>query len=145
MKRLHSLDITFENCEGATFFAADIEHVRMTDITSNVLITSDGRIYKTKNVGSVVLDILPSGNRLCEIQHNTKKPKFIFQRIMEYPDITHIDLTYDNGKIESYNVNWEDATPNGENNKLQKTELRDDGVLVIVISDIFNTEESEDA
>lgn len=134
MKKIKSLDITFENCEGATFFDTDIEHVRITDITSNIFVTSDSEVYETKNAGSAILKIYPTGNRLCEFQPSIKKPKFIFQRIMEWPDITHIDLTYDNGEIDSYSVEWEDATPGGENNKLQKTEIRSDGVLIITIS-----------
>lgn len=141
MKKLKTLDITFENCEYATFSASDIELVRMADITSNILVTSDGEVYTSKNAGDVVLKICPTGNQLCEIQSNPKKPKFIFQRIMEHPDITHIDLTYDDGKTESYSVNWEDATLGGEENILQKTEFRYDGTLIIIISDIFNTKE----
>ena len=145
MKKLESLEITFENCEFATFSTIDIGFVRMTDITKNMFVASGGEVIKGRNAGSVVLEILPTGNRLCETQWDPKKPKFIFQRIMEFPDITHIDLTYTNGKVESYSVNWEDADDAGEENKFQKTELREDGTLIVVISDIFDTEEPKDA
>lgn len=145
MKKLESLEITFENCEFATFSAADIGFVRMTDITKSMFVAPGGEVIKSKNAGSVVLEILPTGNRLCETQWDSKKPKFNFQRIMAYPDITHIDLTYNNGKIDSYSVSWEDEDDAGEKNKLQKTELREDGTLIIVISDIFDAEEPKDA
>lgn len=142
MKKLESLDITFENCEFATFSAADIALVRMDNISESMLITFDNTVYKSKSAGSVMLKILQSGNRFCETECDPKKPKFIFQRIMERPDITHIDLTYSNKKTESYSVSWEDADEVGNKNKFQKAELLGDGTLIIII---FDTEELEDA
>ncbi len=120
MAEVKSIELTFENCERIQFERADIGEFCVHNIYSDVARIASNSIRKYQSCESLILELRKEANKQHEFWHIPgENPVSKFDRIMAYPDITQIDITYDDGSTENIILPWEDVSENGCNSILQ--------------------------
>ena len=129
MQKLNSVKIIFENCEALTIPAEDILHIEINNISKNYSFL-DGwcHVDSINNADKAIIFISKDANtcKYFNVMFSNITP---FERMTRYNDITHLNLRYEDGVIESYVV----AFKGNEENNLQHSEVIDSGSLMVKI------------
>lgn len=133
-KQVKYIDLVFENCEWVRF-TEGVGHFHLGKFETSVDRVAMNSIRKHTLVKEVAMQI--SKDAKYERDKNFSDDTPIFERIIKWNDITHIDIGYVDGSEESYYVDYEE--PEGEEDMLgapninQKSVISDGGNLYIVI------------
>lgn len=131
MQKLNSVKIIFENCEALTIPAEDILHIEINNISKNYSFL-DGwcHVDSINNADKAIILISKDANtcKYFDIMFSSITP---FERMTRYNDITHLNLRYEDGVIESYVVTFK----GNEENELQHSEIIPSGSLMIKIGE----------
>lgn len=131
MQKLNSLKIIFENCEALTIPAEDILHIEINNISKNYSFIQPWYHANSVNNADKVMILISKDANTCKYFDTMFSNITPFERITRYNDITHLNLRYEGGVIESYEVTF-----NGnEENSLQHSEVIDSGSLIVKIGE----------
>lgn len=135
------LTLILENCDQIYLDPKDVVFLNVSNLTTNIRV-ENGEVRKWYKASKLDLTLLSSANIECDRFGNKYK---IFDRLLNYPDITSIIIEYEDGSSEQIFVEWEDLTPNGCDNKYQESVMVGDNLLVTIspthkkdIEDILN-------
>lgn len=140
--KLKKLTFVFENCDYFSVLAEHTSHLQLSDIKKEVHCFSDNSIVNSYIAENFAIMLHREAN--VSYSHfglsDTNDVGNKFERILQYADITQIELeceeTVDEHTVKSmtyrYYMNWDDSED--MNNNYQKTVLNNDGDLFIVIS-----------
>lgn len=113
---IHHLDIVLENCE---VFSIPVEEIAQFNIGNKdatiTTRTDDG--YKSYPVADNIILLLKKDRPVKESPYST-----VFERLMTFNDITHIDVFYSEDIHEYFAVVWCDDL-NPEENRYQTSEM----------------------
>lgn len=130
MAELTSIDLVLENCEVLTFQRNDIGGFWCDRITTSVARLGCNSITRRASCQEFFIELHPDADVAYDGFGDEKPSKF--SRLMEYPDITHIDLHFDDGTSEYVTVPW--CEEDEWNNRFQTHLLGETGVLCILVS-----------
>lgn len=134
MAEVKSIELVFENCEMMRFDRSDIGEFCVHNIFTDVARIASNSIRKYQSCESLILELRKDANQPHDFWGiPDDEPTNKFNRIMLCPDITQIDITYDDGSTENIILPWEDASENGCNSTLQTHCLTECGDLWIKI------------
>lgn len=129
MQKLNSLKIIFENCESLSIPADDILHIEINNVSKNYSFTKPWYHMNSINNADKVMILISKDANTCKYFDAMFSNITPFERIIRYNDITHLNLIFEDGITESYEVTF-----NGnEENSLQHSEVIDSGSLIIKI------------
>mgnify|MGYP007086364494 CR=1 FL=1 len=121
MKELKSIILTFENCDTMEIDAGYIRGLTISGITETIeQINYDKKDVGTCKSAEEVYFIIKESTRLKYNRFNTFDADIIFNRLVEFKDITHLTLVYSNEQRQTFLVPYEEVG-NG-NNEYQLTE-----------------------
>lgn len=124
-KKIKSIEITFENCDGVTIPFECIRYISLRNITENLCASSFSKKFnRTKEIGNLFVSFNDKFDLLvCSFTGDSAK-----DRILKHNDITQISVIYEDGESEWFFVNWKSDT---EDNPLQRTYEEDGFCLEI--------------
>lgn len=131
-KNIKEIELVLENLEIVTFKPEELGELHIGKIEECVNRIACNSIAKSKVADDIVIEIFKKAQFQKSPMEGIKKKDY-FERIMKFPDITHINLTYDDDTSDYLSVVWEECN-NDEINLLQKSMLSDLGNLYIIIS-----------
>lgn len=124
------LTLILENCDQIYLDPKDVVFLNVSNLTTNIRV-ENGEVRKWYKASKLDLTLLSSANIKCDRFGNKYK---IFDRLLNYPDITSIIIEYEDGSSEQIFVEWEDLTPNGCDNKYQESVMVGDNLLIAISS-----------
>ena len=136
MKNISYIEFVFENCEEARVDAKHIGKLAITDIRDEIGRVACNAICKVRTANEVAVEIFSEANQRLS-SFDTSTDKSIFDRILEWNDITHINVVYEDGEEEYICVNYDEGLDEGKlgaQNILQTSKLSGLGNLYLVIS-----------
>lgn len=138
MKKIKAIRLEFKNTDHMAFEPKDFVYFSISDIWTEIKMCGFG-VDKFVYADTVEMQIKWEANDWHEPFENDDAPhdEFKFDRIQDYDDITHIAVVYDDGTMERYVVNWEDATEYGEENKKQISVTTNDGLFIRIANDVW--------
>lgn len=122
------LTLILENCDQIYLDPKDVVFLNISNLTTNIRV-ENGEVRKWYKASKLDLTLLSSANIECDRFGNKYK---IFDRLLNYPDITSIIIEYEDGSSEQIFVEWEDLTPNGCDNKYQESVMVGDNLLIAI-------------
>lgn len=122
------LTLILENCDQIYLDPKDVVFLNVSNLTTNIRV-ENGEVRKWYKASKLDLTLLSSANIECDRFGNKYK---IFDRLLNYPDITSIIIEYEDGSSEQIFVEWEDLTPNGCDNKYQESIMVGDNLLIAI-------------
>lgn len=122
------LTLILENCDQIYLDPKDVVFLNVSNLTTNIRV-ENGEVRKWYKASKLDLTLLSSANTECDRFGNKYK---IFDRLLNYPDITSIIIEYEDGSSEQIFVEWEDLTPNGCDNKYQESVMVGDNLLIAI-------------
>lgn len=122
------LTLILENCDQIYLDPKDVVFLNVSNLTTNIRV-ENGEVRKWYKASKLDLTLLSSANIECDRFGNKYK---IFDRLLNYPDITSIIIEYEDGSSEQIFVEWEDLTPNGCDNKYQESVMVGDNLLIAI-------------
>ena len=154
MNKVKYIKLVFENCEEVRIDERYIGYMAITDFREEIARVAMNAICKFRTADEVAIEIFSEANKpFVSFGHDTGKT--IFERIMAWNDITHINIVYEDGDEEYIGVNYDEGLDEGKlgaQNILQTSELSSLGNLYLVISTdgadidkLFDPEEINDA
>lgn len=135
-KQVEYIDLVFENCEWVRF-TEGVGHFHLGKLEPSIDRVAMNSIRKHTLVKEVAMQI--SKDAKYQRDKNFSDDTHIFERIVKWNDITHIDIGYEDGSEESYYVDY--AEPEGKEDELgapninQKSVISNGGNLYIVIDE----------
>lgn len=122
------LTLILENCDQIYLDPKDVVFLNVSNLTTNIRV-ENGEVRKWYKASKLDLTLLSSANIECDRFGNKYK---IFDRLLNYLDITSIIIEYEDGSSEQIFVEWEDLTPNGCDNKYQESVMVGDNLLIAI-------------
>lgn len=134
---MKELRIFLENCDSITIDSQhiqflDMEHINKVSPDVNIICQTTRQLCTADRVTL----ILSKNANLPHREFGIFDETTVFKRLMKRRDIVSLTVVYEDGKEVTYYVSY-DEFEHGFDNKLQTTELDDNGNLVIKIGD-FN-------
>lgn len=134
MDNIKQISIIFENCDTIRISGEHIEYLRISDINRNIYYSINAGFDMLESKGIEII-INPDANIF---EKSLLGDRYIFNRIMDFNDITSIELEYYSDKQNqifhtNYKTNEEDHL--GADNILQETEIDEFGRLHVIIED----------
>lgn len=150
MNNIKKVEFVFENCECFEIDEKYFGMFQIADIKTEIYRIACNAISKLTTAYTVALEIFSEANtdyNPCGSSERSKK----FDRITSWRDITSIILYYDDGKEETYYVDYVEKQDGvlGTENINQRTYISSLGNLYLVITkdkdikDFFETDEIE--
>lgn len=147
MRRVKSIEFTFENCE---YFSIDAKYfgaLELTDFNTHIQRIASNVITKMNCVGTVAMEIFSEGDSKYSCFGDEELTKF--ERLKNWNDITALTVVYEDDSEETYYVNYEEEDEDqlSSPNVLQRSKTNKFGDLYIIISeskcftDFFDDEE----
>ena len=148
-RKLKQLDIVFENCEIFSIKPQDIVILSLQDLSKDIVINGfqyeDGEECLFDTCKECVLVLNQNGLKTLG---GFDEEKITLEERLQYKDITHLDLIYENGENNYISVPWEDCGDNQYMNKYQNnlytTDMEDNEVLEIIIKQDLTIGELEE-
>lgn len=140
------IEIGFENCEVMTFNKNIIGALYIDDIQTSIRRVACNAIEKFQIAKTFAIELFDEGNEdyyPLDVQEDDWKTKK-FARIMQYDDITTVDVIYEDDSRESFYVDYDagkDEDSLGAPNMNQKTYLSELKNLYLVISATKNLDD----
>lgn len=131
MKAIKYFDINFENCEVFRVHHSFVEEFETKNYSPNIHRAASNTICKFDQWKDVYIQI--SHRADVSMTSFGGRPQKFFDRVLAYPDITSIILTYEDGSKEDIFPLWADADLSGSNNCLQTAKVSNAGSLCIYI------------
>ena len=128
---IKKIELVFENCEVIILYPEDLENFIVQNFTSNIHRCACNSISKFTSA-DVYFCIFKEARRTEKTPWGANQD--IFDRINSYNDITSIDITYDNDKVETIYTIWKDEDCYAESNEYQKVRLTERGDLKVFIA-----------
>lgn len=122
------LTLILENCDQIYLDPKDVVFLNISNLTTNIRV-ENGEVRKWYKASKLDLTLLSSANIECDRFGSKYK---VFDRLLNYPDITSIIIEYEDGSSEQIFVEWEDLTPNGCDNKYQESVMVGDNLLIAI-------------
>ena len=134
MRLAKSITLVFENCETFKLPINAIGYFHIGAIRQEIDRIACNAIAKSEYADEVAIELYPECEKLC-LSRFLGEDKTIFGRIIEYKDITHIEIEYEDGE-QYIAVDYDDGGNDylGAENVNQKVYLSSCGVLYIVIA-----------
>lgn len=134
---MKELRICLENCDSITVDGKDVRFLDMEHISKlpqdiNIICQTTGQICTTDRVTLILSKDVNLPHREFGVFDETT----VFERLMKHSDIVALTIVYDDGKEVTYHRPYDELECRFDN-KLQTTELDNNGNLVIKIGD-FN-------
>lgn len=150
-KHIKEIEFVLENLEIVTFKPEELGELHIGKITECVNRVACNSIAKSKVADDIAIEIFKKAQFQKSVIESFKKKDY-FKRIINFSDITHINLIYSDDTEDYLSVVWEEDEKNDDINLLQKSMLSDLGNLYIIISsdktkdvkDYFDMEEIND-
>ena len=150
MDNITKVEFVFENCESFEIEEKHFGSFQISNIETSIYRIACNAISKMTTAHTIALEIFSEAN----IEYNpfgSLEANKKFDRITSWRDITSIILYYDDGKEESYYVDYIDEHEGalGTENVNQKSYISSLGNLYLVIAsdkniaDFFDTDEIE--
>lgn len=138
MKEVQSVTLVLENCEFLTFDQKDIGHFWCDEITSTIARIACNAITRLDYCKEFFIQLRNTANQTYDSfggpsEHTT------FERLHTFDDVTSVEVTYDDGSVDSCNVPWNEG--NEYSNKFQTSFISDGGHLYLLISGTKTVEE----
>lgn len=131
MKAIKYFDINFENCESFRIHRSFVEEFETENYSPNIHRAASNTICKFNQWKDIYIQISSRAD-ISMLSFGGELQKF-FDRVLAYPDITSIVLTYEDGSKEDIFPLWVDADLSGSNNCLQTAKISSAGSLCIYI------------
>lgn len=131
MKDVKSIDLVLENCEVITISEEHIGSFYCKDITATIARIACNRIAKEQYCREFYLEIHKDADQHYSI-FGSKSEETAFKRLA-CPDITGINITYEDGTTEYCIMPWKDADRTGCNNEYQTSYVSKRGNMHICI------------
>lgn len=140
-KKIKQLDIVFENCEVFTLTPDMIDLCSIDGIKNNIGINcfqyENGEVYDSVSCEELILIINEKGAQQTGSFDFPTSPSAILKDRLQYNDITHIDVIYEDKSNMYIMVPWKDKKDNEYYNVLQHniftTDYKDADVIAIII------------
>ena len=132
---MKELRIFLENCDSITIDSQHVQFLDMENINNvspdvNIICQTTGQLCTADRVTL----ILSKNANLLHREFGVFDETTVFKRLMKHRDIVSLTIVHEDGKEVTYYVSY-DEFAHGFDNKLQTTELDDNGNLVIKIGD----------
>lgn len=139
MKKLKSIILTFENCDSMEIPAKYIRNLyikRASDIIEQVYYADKDREVEIETYKSAqeIYFIVKDSTNLTYKPFNLFESDTVFNRLMEFSDITHITLVYFDGSRQTITVPYKDEY-NDDNKYQSVTYVRGFDDLIINIEE----------
>ena len=132
MKEVKSITLVLENCEDIPISKEHIGSFYCKDITATISRTACNSISKEQYCGEFYLEIHKNADRHYSI-FGAESDETVFKRLA-YPDITGINIIYEDDTAEYCIMPWKDADSTGCNNEYQTSHVSKSGNMHICIS-----------
>lgn len=132
MTSIKYFEFIFENCESFRIHHSYMEEFVVEDynpLYTRIACNSIGKIEKWDNI---YFQVSTRGNKTMPDWFGSNESTF-FERVLDYPDITHIVVSYEDDTQIDIIPMWEDDDPVGCNNKLQFGKISEAGSLCVYI------------
>ena len=133
--KIKYLYLILENCEQICVAAEDIEEFGISVQQQHLQMNDDSEISTAFSENDTKLVLKKSANK----HYHWFDDGITFDRILAYPDITGIEIEFENGTSKYCLTNWE-GDKSDCNNTLQRTEVLKDGRLMIYIGKMSDEE-----
>lgn len=136
MKNISHIKLVFDNCEEVRIDAKYIGTLAITGIKDEIVRVACNAICGIRVADEVAVEIFSEANRPF-VSFGADTGMSVFDRILEWNDITHIDVVYVDGEDEYISVNYDEGLDEGKlgaQNILQTSKLSGLGNLYLVIS-----------
>jgi hypothetical protein len=131
--RIKHVMIVFENGLCATILPSAIMCMNFLDVRDNIRISgSDISKSRTAGISIIYLTELAKETTVYSPEEYEEKDD-IFTRILKFPDVAQIHITYEDDSSEWFFTLWEAKDDYEYNNKLQSSSVDSDGILRIAI------------
>lgn len=131
MQEVKSITIVLENCEEIPISKEHIGSFHCKDITTAIARTSCNSISKEQYCEEFYLEIHKNADRHYS-SFGTESDETVFKRLA-YPDITGINITYEDDTAEYCIMPWKDGDSTGCNNEYQTSHVSKSGNMHICI------------
>lgn len=131
MKMIESVELVFENCQYAEFDIDNVQAITVTKIREEI---HNECKFKFADEVIIVIKAKAGKKHILDLVGNEEETT-VFDRIEDYPDITHIRVNYYDNDSDYITVNWTDTDPSGLFNANQFVRYDTDGNLYIVIAE----------
>lgn len=137
-KRIKDIEISFENLEYIKIPDNYFLDFSMENVQNVIYRAAANAILQYQSVGNVYFILKNDANKdyIKFDKDFYDEEKNLFERIIQYKDITDITLIYDDNSLEEFTVQWEDENNRDDRNKLQVAYLTEDGNLYLQIKGI---------
>ena len=136
MREVTGMEIIFENCECSDRLTigdmkeSDVYMISIRDIQRSIMTYACNAVCEVLTPKEISITLNISANRPTQMGITTMD-ETLFQRIQVCPDITHINIYYDNGTEECISVPW--TGDSDYENEVQTSHITDKGRMVIKI------------
>jgi len=142
MKIIKAIELQFENCEGLRLGINVFGYVYLGKIKTEIVRIACNAIVEQDFANEIALEIYSEAEKLGEWVPSWSNYAPKLRRIMDYNDITHIRILYEDGTEHTYQVDYrEESEALGAPNLNQNTYLSSLGNLYITISKDNNIED----
>ena len=131
MKSIKYFDINFENCEVFRVHHSFVEEFEAKNYSPYIHRIASNAICKFNQWKDIYIQISSRAD-ISMLSFGGEPLKF-FDRVLAYPDITSIILTYEDGSKEDIFPLWVDVDLSESNNCLQTAKMSEAGSLCIYI------------
>jgi len=104
---IKTLTLSFENTEYIAFPMATVASCHLHDVRQTVTVTQDGLVVN-EVIHVFDLRLKAEANEVAYMHWpHADGP---FPRIQQFDDISHLDVSFDDGSVRSYSVAWQETT-----------------------------------
>lgn len=122
MKKVVSIELGFENCEGCEIPIDYIASMWLGKLSSSLQFNALHKVFKETKTISEVYIAFERKCDLAEVDCNFgygPEGRNLFERLQEYNDICWLHVIYDDDSKDDYQVTWNDPDNNLYNNPNQ--------------------------
>lgn len=134
MTKLKEIELVLENCEYIKIPTKHLANIIIEDIDTSVRRNAINSIDKLQTANSIYLDIIKPETikTLGLFEVEDEESLSCSKRLIQYADITSVEVVYNNGSKETYFVDWNWG--NEYLNSYQDTQLAKNGNLHVLIN-----------
>lgn len=134
MTNVKEIELTLENCEHIKIPSRHLGNIVIEDIDTSIRRNAINSIDKLQTANSIYLDIIkPETVKTLRLfdEYDEGSPS-CSKRLIQYADITSVEVIYNNGSKETYFVDWD--WDNDYINSYQDTQLAKNGNMHVLIN-----------
>ena len=142
MRLVEKIDVIFEDGDILTISDENVGDMVISSVKKEIRRLAAKEIAEMYYAEKIAFEVFESANALyLPFGHVNETPKSVFGRFLEYGDITHIEVYFDDGTSVLFATDWKDKTTGGRENLYQKTILAKNGNLYVLIGKDMYTDD----